>query len=83
MEKRNNSCSQRWLYNSGSTEIERYTIDKRFILEHGHGSSGRYARISFKDTGIGMDEKTMQRIFVPFFTTKEKAQVLDYRSLME
>lgn len=28
-------------------------------------------RITFKDTGVGMDEETQLRIFDPFFTTKE------------
>jgi PAS domain S-box-containing protein len=30
------------------------------------------AKITFKDTGIGMDEKTAQNLFNPFFTTKDK-----------
>ena len=30
-----------------------------------------YIHLSIKDTGIGMDEKTIERIFDPFFTTKE------------
>jgi two-component system cell cycle sensor histidine kinase/response regulator CckA len=32
---------------------------------------GSYVRVSIRDTGIGMDEKTLERVFEPFFTTKE------------
>jgi two-component system, cell cycle sensor histidine kinase and response regulator CckA len=32
---------------------------------------GAYVRVTIRDTGSGMDEKTMLRIFEPFFTTKE------------
>ncbi len=46
-------------------------IDHVFIQEHGYGTKGLYAHISFEDTGTGMDEKTAARIFEPFFTTKE------------
>lgn len=32
---------------------------------------GKYVKVSVTDTGVGMDEKTMQRVFEPFFTTRE------------
>jgi two-component system cell cycle sensor histidine kinase/response regulator CckA len=32
---------------------------------------GRYVKITVTDTGVGMDEETQQRIFEPFFSTKE------------
>lgn len=31
---------------------------------------GKYVRLSFGDTGCGMDAQTLQRVFEPFFTTK-------------
>jgi signal transduction histidine kinase len=33
---------------------------------------GPYVRVTVKDTGHGMDQATMARIFDPYFTTKEK-----------
>jgi CheY-like chemotaxis protein len=36
--------------------------------------AGRYLKIRVSDTGHGMDEETMARIFDPYFTTKEKGK---------
>jgi len=36
-----------------------------------HPVPGGYIRLTVSDTGIGMDEKVRQRIFDPFFSTKE------------
>ncbi len=49
---------------------EEARIDENFIRTHGFGKMGDYVRLSVSDTGMGMDEPTMERIFEPFFTTK-------------
>ncbi len=35
-------------------------------------AAGEYINLEVRDTGSGMDKKTMERIFEPYFTTKEK-----------
>jgi len=47
-------------------------LDEEFCNLHPYVKSGSYVKISFQDTGVGMDEKTLQHIFEPFFTTKDQ-----------
>lgn len=46
-------------------------IDERFVHTHGYGKPGAYAMVIVSDTGTGMDEATKEKIFDPFFSTKE------------
>lgn len=49
---------------------ERVMLDPAFVSANGYGKSGRYALLTVRDTGTGMDEETRSQIFDPFFTTK-------------
>ncbi len=57
----------------GKLILETSTIDfdESFARLHYPMSAGKYVMLAVSDTGVGMDEITLQRIFEPFFTTKE------------
>lgn len=45
-------------------------LDEDFTKARGYGKAGLYAGLTVSDTGMGMNEETIERIFEPFFTTK-------------
>lgn len=53
-------------------EVESIESDSYFRSSHPVAGEGSYWRISVRDTGVGMDQKTISYIFDPFFTTKGK-----------
>jgi two-component system, cell cycle sensor histidine kinase and response regulator CckA len=52
-----------------STDIVK--LDEGFCRVHGYGTKGAYALISVTDTGCGIDERLLKKIFEPFYTTKD------------
>jgi PAS domain S-box-containing protein len=51
-------------------ETENVMLDESYIEPY-EIKPGLYVKLTFTDTGMGMDEKVKARIFEPFFTTKE------------
>ena len=50
---------------------ETVTIDSDFVIARGFGKPGRYAILTFSDSGEGMEDETVKHVFEPFYTTKE------------
>jgi signal transduction histidine kinase len=51
-------------------QTQNATLEEDYVKPHVI-QPGKYVKISIMDTGVGMDEETLQKIFDPFFTTKE------------
>ncbi len=58
----------------GSLHIStrRVRLDEEYCSRHIEAKPGLYAVISVRDTGAGMSEEVLKRIFDPFFSTKER-----------
>lgn len=54
-----------------SLETGQVLIDDEFAHRHPGMNSGRFVLMSCTDNGCGMSSETMERIFEPFFSTKE------------
>jgi signal transduction histidine kinase/CheY-like chemotaxis protein len=59
--------------NGGTLSIETFPIEvgEEITQSREDVKPGRYAVLAVRDTGCGMDDKTLPQIFEPFFTTKE------------
>ncbi|MEE8576722.1 MAG: PAS domain S-box protein, partial [candidate division Zixibacteria bacterium] len=53
-----------------SIRTENYYVDD-VTMAYGRIPRGEYVKITVSDTGCGMDEDTVQKIFDPFFTNKK------------
>lgn len=46
-------------------------IDEEFVKAYNYGTHGMYGLISVTDSGKGMSRETLEKVFEPFYTTKE------------
>jgi PAS domain S-box-containing protein len=54
-------------------QTENVTLDAQYV-KHFDIRPGKYIKISLTDTGTGMDEATKEKIFDPFFSTKDSGK---------
>jgi two-component system, cell cycle sensor histidine kinase and response regulator CckA len=56
-------------------ETRSFEMSEEYVRSYPYPvKTGSYARVTVKDTGLGMDADVQARIFEPFFTTKEKGK---------
>jgi hypothetical protein len=57
-----------------SIEAMNVVIDEEHVAEHPDAQIGDFLAIVVRDTGVGISEENLERVWEPFFTTKEMGQ---------
>jgi CheY-like chemotaxis protein len=55
-----------------NVELHNVDLNRKKAVQYPELNPGPYVQLSISDTGHGMDSATMDRIFDPYFTTKEQ-----------
>ncbi|HEY7913886.1 MAG TPA: PAS domain S-box protein [Blastocatellia bacterium] len=55
-------------------KAENIYLDENYARMHFEANQGHYVMISVADTGIGMTAEVIEKIYEPFFTTKEQGK---------
>ena len=66
-----------------SVEVELDAVRAGRRLSHGRLEAGDYVRVAVSDTGSGMTERTLDRIFEPFFTGRPAGTGLGLATVRE
>ncbi len=53
-----------------TVSLEAVDLDFAFASQHPPLQAGRWVRLTVADTGVGMDDATVRRIFEPFYSTR-------------
>uniref|UniRef100_A0A7C5EPD1 histidine kinase n=1 Tax=Desulfobacca acetoxidans TaxID=60893 RepID=A0A7C5EPD1_9BACT len=55
-------------------ETANFLADEDYVRTHMGVAPGNYVMLAVSDSGQGMDQQTLERIFEPFYTTKERGK---------